>query len=204
MDGYHTVRYGNDGRKHVTMKRESRMEWRLHVTNWEVAMLVSAWRDLDRAVEDVSMADMLRQYAGGSSFAWTVAHVTHGVDSWINGRFQGHPPQPLIAKPRFRMGGDGRAGRLVAIQAAVADVRERAHAFLADLAPAELDRVVPYDGAYLPFRERGIHLRTAIVQNALHHTFHLGEIVAKRELLGYSTADFPGPVTAAIQGCEPG
>lgn len=52
----------------------------------------------------------------------------------------------------------------------------------------------------MPFRETGINLRAAILQCAVHHIFHLGEIVAKRELMGYDTGSFPGSFDAALVG----
>lgn len=52
----------------------------------------------------------------------------------------------------------------------------------------------------MPFRKTGINLRAAILQCAVHHIFHLGEIVAKRELMGYDTGSFPGSFGAALVG----
>lgn len=163
-------------------------------------LLLTAWEDLDWAVVDVEPADMLRQIDGGSCFAWTLAHVTYGVDSWINRRFQHLPLDPLLSDPRFGIGGDGSADDWPAIRDAVVAARDRLRPFLLDLDEADLDRTVPYDGTYAPFRERGINLRAAIVQNAIHHVFHLGEIVAKRELMGYDTGSFPGSFGAALMG----
>lgn len=159
--------------------------------SWEAGLLFSAWLDLDEAVADVTPEDMLRQLAGGSSFAWTLAHVTHAVDSWINVRFQGLPPQPLVHEPHFRVGGDGQAEDWPAIQAAVAEVRTRARPYLESLTDNDLARVLPYEGGYAAFREFGIQLRAALIQNATHHYFHLGELVTKREWLGYPATYFP-------------
>lgn len=166
--------------------------------NLPVTLLLTAWDDLDRAVADVAEADMLRQIDGGSCYAWTLAHVTYGVDSWINRRFQEMPLNPVLSDPRFGYGGDGGADDWLTIRDAVADARERLRPFLSRLTDADLDRTLPYDGSYAPFRERGINLRVAIVQNAIHHVFHLGEIVAKRELLGYDVGSFPGAFGAAL------
>jgi hypothetical protein len=166
--------------------------------NLPVTLLLTAWDDLDRAVADVSEADMLRQIDGGSCFAWTLAHVTYGVDSWINRRFRAMPLNPVLSDPRFGYGGDGGADDWATIREAVADARGRLRPFLLTLTDSDLDRTLPYDGSYAPFREHGINLRVAIVQNAVHHIFHLGEIVAKRELMGYATGSFPGAFGAAL------
>lgn len=159
---------------------------------WEVGMLLAVWGDYDRALEGVSREDMVQRLGGGSAFAWTVAHVTYGIDSWINGRFQGFELHPLLADPRFGLGGDGQADDWEAIRDAVADVRSRAASFLVDLGDADLERVVQYDGSFAPFQANGIQLRAAVVQSAVHHHYHLGEIVAKKELLGYEPGTFPG------------
>jgi hypothetical protein len=174
----------------------------LTLPNLPVTLLLTAWDDLDRAVEDVSDADMLRQIDGGSCFAWTMAHVTYGVDSWINRRFQQIPLNPVVMDPRFNFGGNGSADDWPTIRAAVAEVRDSLRPYLLDLTDADLDLTVPYDGSYVAFRERGINLRVAIVQNAIHHVFHLGEIVAKRELMGYDVGSFPGAFGAALMGTE--
>jgi hypothetical protein len=166
---------------------------------WEVGLLLRAWDDLDRAVEDVSDEDMLRQIDGGSAFAWTMAHVSNGIDSWLNRRFMGLERHPLIANSRFQLGGDGAADNWPEIRAAVAAVRIPAREFLLGCSAEDLERTVAYDGAYAQFREHGLNLRIAILQNAIHHTFHLGEIVAKRELLGYEPGIFPGSVLDALR-----
>jgi hypothetical protein len=162
-------------------------------------LLLIAMDDVDRAVADVSNADMLRQIEGGSSFAWTLAHVTNGIDSWINHRFLGLDRDPLIASPRWAKGGDGSANDWPAIRAAVDAVRAPAREFLLRCTAADVDRTVSYDGAYLPFRDHGLNLRAAILQNATHHTFHLGEIVAKRQLMGYDVGNYPGGVLNILE-----
>lgn len=168
--------------------------------NLPVTLLLTAWDDLDRAVADVSDADMLRQIDGGSCFAWTLAHVTYGIDSWINRRFQEMPLNRVLSAPRFGYGGDGAAEGWPTIRDAVTDARDRLRPYLLTLTDADLDLTLPYDGSYAPFQKLGINLRVAIVQNAIHHVFHLGEIVAKRELMGYDVGSFPGAFGAALMG----
>lgn len=160
-------------------------------TYWEVDLLLASWADIDGALADVARDDLVRQVNGGSSFAWTLAHVTHGIDSWINRRFQHMDLHPLYDEGRFLFGGDGTADDWENIRQAVDEIRERALPFLTD-PKIDLDLRVPYDGSMAAFRERGIGLRPAILQNAVHHTFHVGEIVSKREWMGYDTGSFPG------------
>lgn len=162
------------------------------MTTWPVQMLFSAWDDLDRALSNVSEIDATRSLFGGSSFAWTLAHVTQGVDSWINVRFRGLEPNELVSQARFRFGADGVATDIREIRDAVSTVRSSARPYLRGLNDDDLDLTLPYDGSYVAFRQAGIQLRAAIVQNAVHHMYHVGEIVSKRELLGQEPGTFPG------------
>ncbi|MCO5176738.1 MAG: DinB family protein [Thermomicrobiales bacterium] len=107
---------------------------------------------------------------------------------------------PLLSTPRFGIGGDGVVDDWPTVRDAVVGVRERLRPFLLGISEADLDLTLPYDGSYAPFRAGGINLRVAIVQCAIHHVFHLGEIVAKRELMGYEAGSYPGAFGAALVG----
>lgn len=89
---------------------------------WEVRLLQTAWNDIDRALEDVRSEDLTRQIRGGSSFAWTLGHITHGIDSWINVRFLKLDPHPLYEDGRFLFGGDGCADDWSNVQNAVTEI----------------------------------------------------------------------------------
>ena len=77
-----------------------------------VGVVCDAWADLDRAVVGIAPEVALRRWDEDweSSIAWTLAHVTELVDSWIIVRFQGLPANPLVGQGRFR-GGRGRERR---------------------------------------------------------------------------------------------
>src|SRR5207245_11040847 len=96
--------------------------------------------DPQRATENI---------AGGSSFAWTAAHVANQVDAWVNVRFQNRPPHPLIGQTRFRVGGAGTADDWQPIQIAVSEVRDAARSYLREMADRDLDLVIPYEGPCL-------------------------------------------------------
>ncbi len=49
-----------------------------------VGLVFEAWNDIDRVSDELGPAQAIAQTDGRSSFAWTVAHVTNQVDSWIN------------------------------------------------------------------------------------------------------------------------
>jgi riboflavin biosynthesis pyrimidine reductase len=75
-----------------------------------VGLLFETWKDMDRALADLDPEEAVRPLDGGSSIAWTAAHVANQVDAWINVRFQRRAPQALIGESRFRAGGTGAPG----------------------------------------------------------------------------------------------
>ncbi|MBM3933792.1 MAG: DinB family protein [SAR202 cluster bacterium] len=164
-----------------------------------VGLVVEAWKDLDRAVAGLSAEDAVKRHAGGSSFAWTLAHVTHQVDVWVNVRFAKHPPHPVVAQDRFRFGGTGDASEWEAIQQGVKEVRERALAYLADKSDEDLEATVPYTGSHVRLRELGaLSLRYALYRAVSHHYFHIGEVASKRDALGHKVGDYPGTLEESI------
>ncbi len=142
--------------------------------------------------------DLLEPWDEGSAFAWTDGHVANSIDSWINVRFAGQTPHPVIAVPNLRFGGSGRTDDWAAIEAGVREVRARAREYLQDRGEAELDLVIPYDGSYAPLREYGLSLRFAILIDNTHHYYHIGEIATKRERIGKRKDDFFGTERAML------
>ncbi len=161
------------------------------MTDHLALLLFDAWEDLDRVYNGLLAEDAV-QRADGSSFAWTLAHSTNQLDTWVNARFQGLDPHPLLGQERFRFGGTGEAEEWDEILDAVADVRRRAKPYLERVTAADLDRVLPYDGSITHLRDPGITLRYAISRTIAHHYFHLGEVATKRDRLGHSVGDYPG------------
>ncbi len=162
-----------------------------------VGLLLDAWEDCDRVLSGLTPDEAVRA-AGGSSFAWTAAHVANQVDAWINVRFQDLSPHPLIGEQRFRVGGSGRADDWPAVRAAVRQVREAAGAYLERLSDADLDLTIPYDGSFTHLRATGLNLRYALLRACAHHYFHIGEIAAKRAVLGHHPGDYPGPLSHSL------
>ena len=157
-----------------------------------VGFLLAAWSDMDRVLADLDPAEAVRSLDGGSSFAWTVAHVANQVDAWINVRFQRRAPHELIGQGRFRAGGTGVADDWEAIQTGVQEVRRAAGAYLASLNESDLDLVIPYDGSFAHLRETGLGLRYALLRTCAHHYYHIGEIATVRSRLGQRVGDYPG------------
>ena len=172
-----------------------------------VGAVFDAWDDLDRALDGLGPAEALLRWEDGtgSSFAWTLAHVTELVDSWINVRFQGLPAHPLIGQSQFRAGGSGVADAWPAVLAAVVAVRAQAADFLAPLAEESLAQAIPYAGSVRGVREHGrLPLRYALLRIVAHHYLHIGEIELKRRQLGRPTdGDFPGQIPATLNAERP-
>lgn len=112
-----------------------------------VGFLRQSWNDLDLAVAGLSAEEMETRLDGGSSFGWTVGHVTNMVDSFFNARFQKLPPHPLISQQQFRNGASGSVESWPAIERAVHEIRAATWAYLQGKTEQDLDLVVPYDGS---------------------------------------------------------
>ncbi len=163
-----------------------------------VGLLFEAWKDMDRALAGLNAAQAIRPEDGGSSFAWTDAHVANQVDAWINVRFQRQGAHKLIGQDHFRAGGPGEADDWEAIQAAVREVRNAARNYLVGLTENDLDLVIAYDGSFSRLRETGLSLRHALLRICAHHYFHIGEIATKRSRLGQRVGDYPGPLEDCV------
>ncbi len=163
-----------------------------------VGLLFESWKDTDRVLVGLDPAEAVRPLDGGSSAAWTAAHVANQVDAWINIRFQRLTPHVLIAQDRFRAGGCGVADDWRAIEGGVREVREAARKHLEGLSESDLDLVIPYDGSFVHLREAGLGLRHALLRICAHHYFHIGEIATKRSRLGQQVGDYPGPLGDSV------
>ena len=158
-----------------------------------VGALFDAWDDLDLTLAGATPDDMLEPWGGGSAFAWTYGHVANSIDAWLNVRFQGLAPHPVIGDHDLRFGGSGRATDWPAIRQGVAEAREVTRSYLQGLAEPDLDLVIPYDGSFVALRAQGLSLRHAILVNLVHHHYHIGEVATKRAQLGHAVAHLPGP-----------
>jgi hypothetical protein len=150
-----------------------------------------AWAAVDAATAGLDDADAEARHDGASPIAWTVGHVTHMVDSWINVNFQGMPPHPLINTDVFRTGASGDSPPWPEVMEGVADVRRRARAFLDRVAGPDLERRVPYAGSILLLRETGLSLSYALMRISAHHFMHAGEIETIRARVGHSVRPQP-------------
>lgn len=161
-----------------------------------IGALFDAWDGIDLVLTGVTPTEMLEPWGGGSAFAWTYGHVANSIDAWLNVRFQGSAPHPIIGDPDLRFGGSGRAADWPAIWQGVAEVREATRSYLWGLADPDLDLVIPYDGSIVALHATGLALRHAVIVNLVHHhyhLYHLGEIATKRAQLGHAVPHLPGP-----------
>jgi uncharacterized damage-inducible protein DinB len=166
-----------------------------------IGALLDAFTDLGRVIDGMSEEEALAS-DGGSTYAWTVAHLANQVDSWINVRFAHADGHPLVSADRYRFGGDGRAESWAELRDAAAEVRLAAATFLSTLTEADLERSIPYPGSLPELRGRQVSLRYTLIRVVTHHYFHIGELASKRSAAGHSVGDYPGPLlrTAEADG----
>lgn len=158
-------------------------------------LLFDAWTDADRVFARLTEEEALAQYEGGSSFGWTLAHITASMDQWINVRFQNLERNALLGAARYRYGGTGKADGWPEIVAAVASVRAGVHGYLEGLPDeALLTTTSPYSGANERLKGTQISLRYFVLRSIAHHYFHIGEVASKRDRLGHKVGDYPGPL----------
>ncbi len=150
-----------------------------------VLLTYESWANLYRAIDGLTPEEAVTRSHGSSAIAWTLGHVTHMVNSWINVNFQGLPPHPVIDSPEFRAGGGGEALDWPTVLTAAGEVRDAARQFLDTVDEADLDRVIPYDGSIELLRETGLRLGYALMRITAHHYIHVGEIVTVRSRLGH-------------------
>ncbi|TAK24075.1 MAG: DinB family protein [Chloroflexota bacterium] len=166
--------------------RSRGIRWRPRANGELLApLLYQAWSDLDRAIVGLSDAQMIERPDGPSAFAWTVAHVSQQVDSWLNARFQHMAPGPILSHRAYYSGGIGDAAHhWPAIRRAVDDVRSRATHFLESPISPDLDARVAYTGGIAYLRMTGLSLCHALMHIAAHHFLHVGEIITLRTMRG--------------------
>jgi DinB superfamily len=154
-----------------------------------IPFLYQSWDDLDHAVHGLTAAEAADYASNRSSICWTDGHVTQMLDSWLNARFQGREPHPLVAAADFRTGGSGQPVDGQRMQGAVRDVRAAARSFLESAAARDLDQIVTYDGSISFLRPIGLSLRYAVMRIAAHHFTHVGEILTIRAEIGHRVDD---------------
>ena len=163
-----------------------------------VALVFDTWEDTDRVMEGLTPEHAAENFHGGSSFAWTAGHIANTLDFWVNVRFAGHKPHPLISQSRFRFGGDGEADDWEVIRCGAAEVRSVTRAFIQGMSDVDLELSKPYQGSFKELEGRDISLRYYLSRVIAHHYFHIGEIASKRTMLGHNVGDYPGRLAAVI------
>lgn len=161
------------------------------MTDKLILLMYQSWLDLDAAVEGLTAEEAEARHGGASRIAWTVGHVTHMLDSWINTRFQKLPAHPLISDDMFRTGASGDSPGWPAVSAGVREVREAARHFLDSSPGPDLERTIPYDGSIAFLRPAGLSLRYALMRISAHHFMHAGEIRTIRSGLGHTFSESP-------------
>lgn len=159
-----------------------------------VALLLNTWNDADRVFDGLSDAQALERHDGGSCFAWTLSHLTVGMDFFINATLRGGRVHPVLASQYERFGFSGEADDWPGIVSAVKDVRREIRYYLEGLSDEDLERTrVP---AVREWPETP--LRYILYRQITHHYYHIGEVAAKRSRSGYDAGDYPGPLADAM------
>jgi len=156
-----------------------------------ILFMYESWAQLDLAVDGLTPSEANARHEGASRIAWTLGHVTNMVDSWVNMRFQGLPPHPLIGHARFRAGASGEAPDWQRVLEGVAEVRQAARRLLDAEPPPDLERRISYEGSIPALRSSGLTLRYALMRISAHHFMHAGEIATIRARLGHKMHESP-------------
>lgn len=149
-----------------------------------VGFLYESLDELNRTIAGLSKAQAEVRPGGANSIAWTAAHVTQVLESWIVGRFIGLPRHPLLSDPAFGAGAEGISPAWREVLEAISDVHRTARGYCDSLVRADLARTVSYDGSVSYLRSTGLNLEYALLRIAAHHYVHIGEMTTIRSLLG--------------------
>ena len=167
-----------------------------------VGLLFEAWSDMDRVVDGLDPGEAVQQIYGGSSYAWTYAHMGNSTDAWINVRMRNLAPHQLLGQEHFRFGGTGQAEEWQAIREGVREVRSTARTYLEGMEDDDLGGAFLQDtsfgGRLAPLSQHNVSLRYAILRLCAHHYYHIGEIGTKRDLRGQRVGDYPSVLEQCI------
>jgi uncharacterized damage-inducible protein DinB len=164
-----------------------------------VGLVFDSWDDFDRVLNELDIQEAIENPNGGSSFTWTLAHVTEQVDKWINVIAQNMLPHPTVEKKEFRFRGTGISQEWQLINQASQEVRAKAKSYLENLSDTDLESIVLNDNDPNTRPERKqIKLYSMILRIVAHYYFHIGEIAAKRDSIGHSVGDYPGSLKRTL------
>jgi hypothetical protein len=130
-----------------------------------------------RALRGVGEADALRRIEPMNSIGWIVGHLAWQEQRYFLTRAQRVTPVPLLDVVAAS-GGPPTTPSLRDMRAAWRDVTSAADAWLGPLPAGALSEMLPPPG---PKRTLG----DAIQRVTYHYWFHIGEILAIRQLLGH-------------------
>jgi hypothetical protein len=131
-----------------------------------------------RALDGVSAKDALVHHGQMNSIGWIVGHLTWQEQRYLLIRPQGLKPRPDIQK-RFTTGGKMSTPELAETLAAWHEITTAAEPFLATLTTPRLLRDLPLPKGKRSGQSQGSAIRRLI----FHYWFHIGEIMAIRQML---------------------
>jgi len=136
-------------------------------------------REWARALSGVMPEEALRRFEPLNSIGWIVGHLAwHEQFYWLK-LAQGKTPHPEL-NDLVATGRPATTPPLDAMQAAWKNVTTTADRFLVTLTPADLP-------AHIIYKDRPLRENTGTMLQRLiyHYWFHIGEIMAIRQLLGH-------------------
>jgi len=147
-------------------------------------------RELRRAVEGMSIADLEHRVGGLNSVAWIVGHLARQEQTyWLTAR-----DEPAVADlDAFGHGEPAAAADFETVYQAWQRVTATADVWLAGLDEAALHTHV--HGRSLFERE---NVGTLLTRVSGHYYLHIGQITAIRKLLGYPVPPFVGSQAGAM------
>jgi hypothetical protein len=131
-----------------------------------------------RGLRGVSEADAARHFGQMNSIGWIVGHLTWQEQRYLLDRPQGIMPRPDIQK-EFYSGAAMTTPSLREMLAAWRSITKKSDAFLDALTTRKLLVDLPFNG-----RRSGQTQGDAIRRMTYHYWFHIGEILAIRQMLG--------------------
>ena len=131
-----------------------------------------------RALRGLTEADGAKHFGQMNSVGWIVGHLTWQEQRYLLDRPQGIMPRPDIQK-EFYSGAAMTTPSLREMLAAWRSITKKSDAFLDALTTRKLLVDLPFNG-----RRSGQTQGDAIRRMTYHYWFHIGEILAIRQMLG--------------------
>lgn len=159
------------------------------MTHSLVTQLRFARSELQRALNNLPEADAEKRILPMNSISWIIGHLAQQEQqNWLT-RLQDQTPIPHLTE-HFGYGRPASTPPLSEVMTAWETVTSSSDPFLEQLTTADFEAPMFTDGD-LP----GFNVGTFMLRVIYHYWFHIGEILAIRQMLGHEELpDFVGPI----------